>query len=577
MIARAMRATKRTAPIREPPSRITGTGSSDRNCPVRASIALPGGLASLSTLAGAETAIALQRIVGNRAMVKSLAPQLRQVARCAGACTCGGSCKDEETFEEQQRQLRQAVAARAHRAADDRSVAGVRDHEPVRRARSQRRLERAAEDCTADGGRLNAQVFVRGDGTPEPKLEEVYQDRGRLVLGTHDSTPDGPVRRVQRALICAGYGRELGPSQDDGKYGPLTNAALKKFKRDHDLQPAYFDDVGPKTMHCLNKLAASCDQPAPPPTPTPPGPDPSPPGTCGPGTDNPFCLPPDIFPPEGACCKPFGNRDHALSVWASLSNTLPIELATASACGEVKDVWEAYFDAKSKPFAFDEAAGSCVAESAKRDTGFRGSNAANDHARAVDFVFALIMAFLPANLMGVSPPPFPLGGPLATLRLSLAEAVGPDAEPDLHVDITYGNAPLNAAGQLAGGTGRNGNGSDIFGDDDRVMGGPVVVDVTSIDRASGAVSGEIRWQPNVHVKDTVDFCPGNLGSKAAQTITLPMSKLEAGGFTRDVPIAIDYRLDVQTRKFNGVVPLAVRPAAPPPLRKPEDPDAHPCK
>lgn len=571
-----MRTVMGTAGMPEPSPRIGGAASSQRSRRLVEAVAVPDRLARLATFVDAETAVALQRRVGNRETVKAVAPKGRQIARCAQACTCGGGCRDDETFEEQQRQLRQAVAARVHRAAEDRSAANGREHEPGFRARRRAGLLRAAEDCTADGGKLNAQVFVRGDGTPEPKLEDVYHDRDRLVLGTHDATPDGPVSRVQRALICAGYGNQLGPPQADGKYGPLTNAALKKFKRDHDLQPAYFDDVGPKTMHCLNHLAAACNRPDP--QPTPPEPKPSPPGTCGPGTDNPFCLPPDVFPPEGACCKPFADPDRALSVWASLSSTLPTEMATASACGEVKDVWEAYFDAKSKSFAFTEAAGSCVADSAKRDTGVRGSDAAKDHTQAIDFVFALIMAFLPANLLGVTPPLFPLGGPLASLRLSLADAVGPDAEPDLHVDISYGNAPLNAAGQLAGGTGRDGNGSDIFGDDDRVMGGPVVIDVTSIDPAGGAMSGEIRWQPNVHVKDTVDFCPGNLGSKSAQTVTLPMSKLEAGGLTRDVPITIDYRLDVQTRKFSGVVPLPVRPPAPSPLRKPgAGPDVHPCK
>jgi hypothetical protein len=140
----------------------------------------------------------------------------------------------------------------------------------------------SADDCMADGGKLNNQVFLQADGTPEPQLNAVYNDRDRLVLGTHDlapttqdPTPNGPVRRVQTALIWAGYGALLGAAQADGKYGPATNAALKKLKCDHNLQPTYLDDVGPKTMHCLNKLAV---QPTPPPQPTPPGPGPTPPG-----------------------------------------------------------------------------------------------------------------------------------------------------------------------------------------------------------------------------------------------------------------------------------------------------------
>ncbi len=143
-------------------------------------------------------------------------------------------------------------------------------------------------DCAADGGTLNAQVFKQEDGTPEPKLNDVYNDRDRLLLGTHDAIPNGPVRRVQTALICAGYGVWLGLGQADGKYGPATNATLKLFKRDHNLQPAYLDDVGPKTMHCLNNLAADCKPP--PPAPTPPGPAPTPPGP-GPVPPSPHDFP----------------------------------------------------------------------------------------------------------------------------------------------------------------------------------------------------------------------------------------------------------------------------------------------
>jgi hypothetical protein len=148
----------------------------------------------------------------------------------------------------------------------------------------------SADDCTADGGTLTAPVFLLDDGvTPEPKLKDVYDDRDRLVLGTIDTTPNGPVRRVQTALACADYWVWLGPI--DGKYGPKTNFTLKKFKREHNLQPAYFDDVGPKTMHCLNKLVADCGPPGP--APTPPGPQPTPPG---PGPTPPMPSPFDFHP-----------------------------------------------------------------------------------------------------------------------------------------------------------------------------------------------------------------------------------------------------------------------------------------
>jgi hypothetical protein len=68
------------------------------------------------------------------------------------------------------------------------------------------------------------------------------------------------------------------------------------------------------------------------------------------------------------------------------------------------------------------------------------------------------------------------------------------------------------------------------------------------------MSGEVRWLPHIHVKDTVDFCPGNKGNWWQSSVTIPMSNLEATGLTRDVPITIDYDLDLQESKFNNVIP-----------------------
>jgi hypothetical protein len=62
--------------------------------------------------------------------------------------------------------------------------------------------------------------------------------------------------------------------------------------------------------------------------------------------------------------------------------------------------------------------------------------------------------------------------------------------------------------------------------------------------------GEVRWLPHIHVKYTVDFCPGNMGNFWQKQFTVPTSKLEAMGMTRDVPITIDYNLDLRKAKFH---------------------------
>jgi len=278
-------------------------------------------------------------------------------------------------------------------------------------------------------------------------------------------------------------------------------------------------------------------------------------GACGPGTSNPFCLP---IPGPNEPCKPFDTLDQGLAVWASLSDQVPIVAATATGCGEVRPVWDTYFAASSDPFAFSSSS-SCVVQGAKTDP--EGSDTAK---RAAAGLTQDVIDNLPVLLRDVTPNPFPLGGPVAEIRLPLAEAIGPRGQIDLRPNIVYNN-PFNAAANIAGGVGKNGQGSDIFGDDDRLMSGTVIIQVLSID-PSGALVGQVRWLPHVHVKDTVDFCPGNLGASFQRQFTLPMSKLEAQHLTRDVPITIDYDLAVENQSFS-VMPL-IGPLPPKPGPKP---------
>jgi hypothetical protein len=76
--------------------------------------------------------------------------------------------------------------------------------------------------------------------------------------------------------------------------------------------------------------------------------------------------------------------------------------------------------------------------------------------------------------------------------------------------------------------------------------------------------------PHVRAIDTVDFCPGNLGTSEQQKYTVPMSKLEAMGMTKDVPITIDYDLGLQEKQFKDVRPL-IGPLPPKPKPGPNPP------
>lgn len=286
---------------------------------------------------------------------------------------------------------------------------------------------------------------------------------------------------------------------------------------------------------------------------------PGPTGKCGPGTSNPFCLP---IPDVNAPCKPFDTVDHALAVWASLSTTVPRAAALVTKCGEVQDVWDAYFDAKSKRFAFSGTS-SCVVAGAKNDP-----VAAATANKAADVLLKDIVDNLPFTLQGVTPPAFPFG-PFAVLRMPLETAIGAAPVDHLHPKIAYRGA-TNPANNIAGGVGEPDGGSDIFGDDDRLMGGDVTIEVAGVD-SEGAFTGQVRWVPSVHVIDTADFCPGNLGGTFLRGFTVPMSKLEAQGLTRDVPFTIDYNLDLRKANFKVapfIGPPPPRPGPIPPSPKP---------
>jgi hypothetical protein len=77
-----------------------------------------------TTSTRAESVLALQRLAGNRATQRRLsrtsvtgapAGPGRVLQRCAGGCTCGGSCgtRDPELEDTASAQLRRAVSARA--------------------------------------------------------------------------------------------------------------------------------------------------------------------------------------------------------------------------------------------------------------------------------------------------------------------------------------------------------------------------------------------------------------------------------------------------------------------------------
>ncbi len=122
---------------------------------------------------------------------------------------------------------------------------------------------------------------------------------------------------------------------------------------------------------------------------------------------------------------------------------------------------------------------------------------------------------------------------LATLALQgLAKHASPSehaledlvSEPELTPAIVFGQV-TRIPGNIAGGAGRS-----IYGKDSRTVSGRVRVE-------PNAITLELDWV----IRDTVDFCPGDVGRGVESVVTSPLSRLEASGAAHPVPYEVRFQ------------------------------------
>jgi len=78
------------------------------------------------------------------------------------------------------------------------------------------------------------------------------------------------------------------------------------------------------------------------------------------------------------------------------------------------------------------------------------------------------------------------------------------------------------------------------GNDKRYIDGSIHIEPGEMNTYTGERSYTVTAGLEIHVSDTVDFCPGQCGAPIEQFITLPMSRLEATGIISDVPFEVYY-------------------------------------
>ena len=100
-------------------------------------------------------------------------------------------------------------------------------------------------------------------------------------------------------------------------------------------------------------------------------------------------------------------------------------------------------------------------------------------------------------------------------------------------NINYSN-PFSIAGHIAGGIGSSDAGADYR----KVTEGEVALTRTPLVAGTGYTT--IETTLHYEVGDAIDFCPGGCGSPLEQTITIPMSRLEASGMAYDQPFVVRF-------------------------------------
>lgn len=110
-----------------------------------------------------------------------------------------------------------------------------------------------SDDAGRAQGTLQSKQLVQGLGAnfaPSSKSVGAADTPSTVLRRGGDSDT---VKQMQESLIKAGFGKELGSGGADGKFGPKTEQAVRKFQEKTMGKGAVDGVVGPKTFEALNQ------------------------------------------------------------------------------------------------------------------------------------------------------------------------------------------------------------------------------------------------------------------------------------------------------------------------------------
>ena len=229
---------------------------------------------------------------------------------------------------------------------------------------------------------------------------------------------------------------------------------------------------------------------------------------------------PNIYEPhrlEGTSCTPYPAWERPLAFARMKAQLLPFVLAATRSWTNV-EIWNRYLGDGGTMHLSDTAnPGDPLVESVRNDEG------------QVPNAVAAILDHLESNLTTLAPQ-HPRGRDISEF-LDLATLVPASMLAPRLEWVVAVNPAANVLGEIGS--------SDVYGGDKRRISGTVrlIKQHRPGDRLTVDVRAEVILR--IHVEDTTDFCPGNIGPAWEQDFTIPLSRLEASGWAHDVQVIVD--------------------------------------